>query len=83
MTTIEAKCPICTNKFMMCVDAADLSNSAAMPCYDAALAELRKLLADCIKNRDEADPELEDEKWKGFIQGVEMAIYRLEMHNAS
>lgn len=51
--------------------------------YDAALKELRNLLTDCIKNREEADPELKDEKWKGYIQGVEMAIYRLEMNNVS
>ena len=51
--------------------------------YDAALKELRNLLTDCIQNREEADPELKDEKWKGYIQGVEMAIYRLEMNNVS
>lgn len=51
--------------------------------YDASIVELRKLLKDCVKNRDEEDPELQDEGWKGFIQGVENAIYRLEMHSAS
>jgi len=51
--------------------------------YDKAQAELKKLLADCIKKRHEVDPELQDEKWEGFIQGVEMAIYRLEMHSVS
>lgn len=37
---------------------------------DVALAELRKLLADCKKNRLDVDPHKSDETWSGFIQGV-------------
>lgn len=52
-------------------------------CYDAPIAELKKLLVDAKKNRLDNDPHEVDEAWRGFIQGIEMAIYRLEMHSAA
>ena len=44
-----------------------------------ALKHLKKLLVDAKKNRLDDDPDEVDEKWGGFIEGIDAAIYRLEM----
>ena len=58
------------------------SGSTVVHGYNAALAELRKLLVDAKTNRLEDDPRGIDKGWSGYIQGIESAIYRLEMHGA-
>jgi hypothetical protein len=47
--------------------------------YIDAIKELEKMLADAKKNRAVDDPDGENNKWAGYIQGIEGAIYRLEM----
>lgn len=47
--------------------------------YENAIKELEKMLDDARRNRTADDPEEKNDKWDGFVQGIEGAIYRLEM----
>lgn len=44
-----------------------------------SIGELMKMLADAKANRLKIDPQQTDERFGGFIQGIEGAIYRLQM----
>ena len=43
---------------------------------------LQDMLKDAKENRKEDDYAEQDERWRGYIEGIEGAIYRLEMNNA-
>lgn len=49
--------------------------------HEEAISELKKMLLDAKKNRLAEDPAENNEKWAGYIQGIESAIYRLQMKN--
>lgn len=42
---------------------------------------LSELLADAIENCLDVDREKTNEKWDGYIQGIEASIYRLEINS--
>jgi len=43
---------------------------------------LKDMLKDAKKNRKDDDFEEQDDRWRGYIEGIEGAIYRLEMNSA-
>lgn len=65
------------------VDRSDAQRPSTARCYDAAINELKAFRDAANRNREDEDPLNTDERWDGFLQGINGAIGRLLMHNAS